>query len=130
MTRCDLSAPDETCPRCGFVSKVRGAIRTCRRPLPRTCGPGCQLKRLLSWFGIRDDGKCGCDEYAAQMDRWGPDGCEERMDEIVSHLLEMAAARSVILGATPALVVRGFVAQAIAAARRDATPAASPGSGG
>jgi hypothetical protein len=73
MTRCDLSAPDATCPQCGFVSKIRNAIRQCRKPLPTTCGPGCQLRRTLSWWGIRDDGKCGCDSFAAQMDAWGCD---------------------------------------------------------
>jgi hypothetical protein len=116
MTRCDLSFPDATCPQCGFVSKVRGAIRQCRKPLPTICGPGCQLRKTLAWF-VRDDGKCGCTEYAAQMDTWGPDGCEARMDEIVAHLLEQATKKSVFLGAVPAAAVVPLVRRAIEAAR-------------
>jgi hypothetical protein len=124
---CDLSSPDATCPRCGFVSKVRGAIRACRRPLPRTYGPGYYLRRGLSWFGIRDDGTCGCDEHAAQMDRWGPDGCEKHMNKILGWLREAAAKRGL-----PFVEAAGRLAvnAAIAAARRDAAPAAPPGSGG
>jgi hypothetical protein len=121
---CDLSAPDATCPRCGFVSKVRGAIRQCRKPPPTTCGPGCQLRRTLSWWRIRDDGTCGCTEYAAQMDAWGPDGCEARIDEIVAHLVEEAGKRSVFLGAVPSAAVTIVVRRAIDAARAEATPPA------
>ena len=124
MTRCDLSAPDATCPRCGFVSKVRGAIRLCRAPVPTTCAPGCQLRRTLSWWGIRDDGSCGCTEYAAQMDAWGPDGCDARIDEIVAHLVEEAGKRSVFLGAVPSAAVTIVVRRAIDAARAETTPPA------
>ena len=122
---CDLSSPDATCPRCGFVSKVRNAIRQCRRPAPTTCGPGCQLRRTLSWF-VRDDGRCGCTEYAAQMDAWGPDGCEARLDEIVAHLLEQAEKRSVFLGAIPAVAVIPLVRRAIDAARAELQPPPPP----
>ena len=124
MIRCDLYAPDATCPRCGFVSKVRGAIRQCRAPVPATCGPGCQLRRTLSWWRIRDDGSCGCTEYAAQMDAWGPDGCEARIDEIVAHLVEEAGKRSVFLGAMPSAAVTIVVRRAIEAARSETTPPA------
>jgi hypothetical protein len=125
MTRCDLSAPDATCPRCGFVSKVRGAIRQCRKPLPTTCGPGCQLRRTLAWF-VRDDGQCGCTEYAAEMDRDGPDGCEARIDQIVAHLVEQAAKKSVFLGAVPSAAILVVVQRAIAAARAEAAAATPP----
>ena len=89
------------------------------------CGPGCQLRRTLSWF-VRDDGKCGCTEYAAQMDAWGPDGCEERMDEIVAHLVEQAAKRSVFLGAASSAAVVIVVRRAIDAARAEAAAATPP----
>ena len=125
MTRCDLSSPDATCPRCGFVSKVRNAIRQCRKPAPTICGPGCQLKRTLAWF-VRDDGKCGCHEYAAQMDADGPDGCEARIDSIVAHLVEQAAKRSVFLGAVPSAAVVIVVRRAIDAARAEAAAATPP----
>lgn len=60
------------------------------------CGPGCVLGRVLSWFGVRDDGKCGCAEFAAKMDEWGPDECARREDEIVAHLAAAAEKRSVL----------------------------------
>jgi hypothetical protein len=123
MTRCDLSAPDATCPRCGFVSKIRGAIRQCRKPLPATCGPGCQLRRSLAWWGIRDDGKCGCDSFAAQMDAWGPDECWKRIEEIVEHLRQAAEKKSLPFIATAARIIVG---RAIEAARAEATPATPP----
>ena len=125
MTRCDLSAPDATCHRCGFVSKYRNAIRQCRKPLPTTCGPGCQLRRTLAWF-VRDDGKCGCTEYAAEMDRDGPDGCEARIGEIVAHLVEQAAKKSVLLGAVPSAAILVVVQRAIEAARAEAAAATPP----
>jgi len=113
---CDLSAPDATCPRCGFVSKIRNAIRQCRKPVPTTCGPGCQLRRSLAWWGIRDDGRCGCDSFAAQMDAWGPTECLRRIEEIVEHLREAAAAKGLPFLATAA---RMMVARAIEAAGQE-----------
>ncbi len=123
MTRCDLSAPDATCPRCGFVSKVRNAIRQCRKPLPTTCGPGCQLRRSLAWWGIRDDGKCGCDSFAAKMDAWGQ-GCWDHMEEIVSHLREAAEKKGLPFIATAARIMVG---RAIEAARAEAAATPPPG---
>ena len=120
MIPCDLTSPDATCPRCGFVSKVRGAIRQCRKPAPRICGVGCHLARLLAWFGIRDDGKCGCHEFSAQMDAWGPDGCAEREDEILGHLAVASVKRGLPF-VPPA--ARLLIRQAIANARSEATPA-------
>jgi len=124
MTRCDLSAPDATCPRCGFVSKIRGAIRQCRKPLPKTCGPGCQLRRSLAWWGIRDDGSCGCDSFAAKMDAWGPDECWKRIEEIVSHLREAAEKKGLPFIATAARIMVG---RAIEAARAEAAATPPPG---
>jgi hypothetical protein len=119
MTRCDLSAPDATCPRCGFVSKFRNAIRQCRKPAPKTCGPGCQLRRTLAWWGIRDDGKCGCDSFAAQMDAWGPDECFRRIEEIVEHLRQAAEKKGLPFISTAARIMVG---RAIEVARAEATP--------
>lgn len=118
MTHCDLSAADATCPRCGFVSKIRGAIRQCRAPAPTTCGPGCQLRRTFAWFGLKDDGSCGCEAFAAKMDSWG-DSCWEHMEEIVDHLRQAAAKRGLPFIATAARIA---VARAIEAARAEATP--------
>jgi hypothetical protein len=115
VTRCDLSALDATCPRCGFVSKYRNAIRQCRKPLPKTCGPGCQLRRTLAWWGIRDDGSCGCTEFSAQMDAWGQN-CWDHLEEIVEHLRGAAEKKGLPFLATAARIL---VARAIDAASRE-----------
>ena len=124
MTRCDLSSPDATCPRCNFVSKIRNAIRQCRKPAPTICGPGCQLKKTLAWWGLRDDGQCGCSDFAAQMDRWGPDECRLRIEEIVEHLREAAAKKGMPFIATAA---RWMVGRAIDAARKEVAHAPARG---
>ena len=112
------------CKHCGYLATGKRPQRV--HPCPAVvigirCGPGCQLRRTFSWF-VRDDGQCGCTEYAAQMDAWGPDGCEARIDEIVAHLVEQAAKKSVFLGAVPAAAVTVVVRRAIEAARAQATP--------
>lgn len=33
---------------------------------------------------------CKCKDYAAKMDAWGADGCEDRFGEIVDHLVSQA----------------------------------------
>lgn len=80
------------------------------------CGPGCQLRRTLAWWGIRDDGSCGCQSFAAQMDAWG-DGCWNHLEEIVEHLRGAAEKKGLPFLATAARIM---VARAIDAARREA----------
>lgn len=80
------------------------------------CGPGCQLKKSLAWWGIRSDGSCGCDSFAAQMDAWGPDECWRRLEEIVEHLRTAAAEKGFPFLATAARIMVG---RAIEAARKE-----------
>lgn len=57
-------------------------------------GPGTILKVLLRrWLGIKASPNCPCNSRARQMDTWGPDECERRLDEIVKWLGEEAARR-------------------------------------
>jgi hypothetical protein len=79
------------------------------------CGPGCQLKRSLAWWGIRSDGSCGCTEFSSQMDAWGDD-CWSHLEEIVEHLRGAAEERGLPFLATAARIL---VARAIDAARRE-----------
>ena len=66
-------------------------------PLPAvpTSGPGTELSRLLSRFGIEPTPTCACRAKAAQMDAWGPDECErpERIEEVIAVMREEAKAR-------------------------------------
>jgi hypothetical protein len=116
------------CSGCGYTASGPTANRwhECPTPPVLLCGPGCQLRRTLSWF-VRDDGQCGCTEYAAQMDADGPDGCEARIGEIVAHLVEQAAKRSVFLGAVPSAAILVVVQRAIEAARAEAAATPPPG---
>lgn len=59
----------------------------------RPAGPGTELKNLLSMVRIAVAPNCSCTAYAAQMDAWGPDGCLERLPEIVAHLEAQAKGR-------------------------------------
>lgn len=106
---------------CGYAPSDPRALslHDCRLSLaPTTCGPGCQLRRTFAWFGLRDDGSCGCDAFAAKMDAWG-DSCWQHMEEIVDHLRQAAAKRGLPFLATAARIA---VARAIEAARAEATP--------
>lgn len=48
--------------------------------------PGTALKRILHKIGIAEPVDCSCDEYAAKMDKWGTQGCEQRKQDIIDHL--------------------------------------------
>jgi hypothetical protein len=76
------------------------------------CGPGCQLKKSIAWFGIKDDGSCGCDSFAAKMDAWGPDETIRRIEEVVEHLREAANKRGFPFIATAARVMIGRAVEA------------------
>jgi hypothetical protein len=87
-----------------------------------SAGPGAELKRLLSRVGIHAAATCACNARAAQMDRWGPDECENRLEEIVGWLQEehakRAAARETILPFSK-LLAANIVKLAIRRARRN-----------
>jgi hypothetical protein len=91
------------------------------------CGPGCQLKRSLAWWGIKDDGSCGCSDYAAMLDAWGPDECWRRIEDIVEHLREAAEKKSLPFIATAARIL---VARAIEAARKEVAHGSAQGEEG
>ncbi len=99
------------CP-CGYAPASPRAVAWHECSLVRSiCGPGCQLRRTFAWFGLKDDGSCGCAEFAAKMDAWGP-ACWQHMEEIVDHLREAAAKRGLPFIATAARIA---VARAIEA---------------
>jgi hypothetical protein len=122
--RTDDGMYENWCSLCSSTASTYGSrLHECSGR--ETCGPGCQLRRTLAWF-VRDDGKCGCTEYAAEMDRDGPDGCEARIDQIVAHLVEQAAKKSVLLGAVPSAAITVVVRRAIEAARAEAAATPPP----
>lgn len=106
------------------VTITRADYDRLRNKFALLCGPGCQLKRTLSWWGIRSDGSCGCDSYAAQMDAWGPDECWRRLEEIVEHLRTAASEKGFPFIATAARIMVG---RAIEAARKEVAHATAQG---
>jgi len=78
-------------------------------------GPGTELKKLLSRIGIRSEPGCKCNSRAMQMDAWGPDVCERKIDEIIGWLREEASSRRLPFSKTLATVV---VRSAIRRARK------------
>ena len=58
----------------------------------RRGGAGTELKRMLGRFGIVAT-RCQCAARAAQMDRLGPDWCEQNIETILGWLRDEARAR-------------------------------------
>lgn len=53
-------------------------------------GPGTELKKLISWFYSPQKKKCQCETRIQKMNKWGPDGCEQRMPTILRWLKHSA----------------------------------------
>lgn len=84
-----------------------------------TGGPGTELKILLKYIGITATPNCKCNARAKQMDAWGCDICESKMDEIVGWLKEEATNRKLPFIETAA---RLLVKRAIKNARKKLKP--------
>lgn len=61
----------------------------------RPCGVGCQSKKILESFGLRESPGCLCGARSAVMDSWGPDECAkpERTAEILGWFREESERR-------------------------------------
>jgi len=94
------------------VTITRSDYNRLRSEFALACGPGCQLKKSIAWFGIKDDGSCGCDSFAAKMDAWGPDETIRRIEEVVEHLREAANKRGIPFLATAARIMIGRAVEA------------------
>lgn len=56
-------------------------------------GPGTELKKLLGYIGIKAKPNCKCNARAKQMDIWGSDICEQKIDTILEWLKEESSNR-------------------------------------
>lgn len=84
-------------------------------PAVNKSGPGTELKKMFLSWGIKPSAGCKCNQRSLQMDSWGPDECEQRMEEIIGWLRDEATARGLPFVET---VARMFVRRAIAKARK------------
>lgn len=62
------------------------------KPIPKG-GPGTELHKLLKKLGLAPVEGCKCKGRARKMDEWGPDICEDRINEIVGWMEEEARKR-------------------------------------
>ena len=87
---------------------------------PIVPGPGTHLASILGRLGLSERPGCKCKSYSAQMDRWGVDGCTDRILEIVGWLRAEAQNRGL-----PFIdfVGKMLVSRAISNARRSAADA-------
>lgn len=93
---------------------------------PVPSGPGTELKAILAGMGILP-GTCSCAAMLARMNAWGPEGCEQHLEEIVTHLVSEANARGWMRFAPfKEMGARGLVWVAIQRARVRPGEAAMP----
>lgn len=79
------------------------------------CLCGTELKRLLSWFGIKEEEGCGCGDRARQMDEMGCDAVESLSPLVIQWMREEATRRGIPFFEPAA---RAALALAISNARR------------
>ena len=64
---------------------------------PLSRGPGTELRKMLASIGIHPRGeKCKCNQHAHEMDRQGPDWCEEHLESILDWLEAEAKTRGLV----------------------------------
>lgn len=92
-----------------LVVRLRAVLNT---------GPGAELEKLLAWFA-QPSTACPCKAHAAQMNRWGVEGCRKNLETITRWLLEAAAARGWPAGKLSRFMARQIILQAIKNAKRN-----------
>lgn len=83
---------------------------------PVGMGPGTELKEIVPKF-FKSSG-CQCNNYAAQMDKWGVEGCEEKFDQIVEYLVKQARGWAIPAFASKPMASR-WLRMAIENAKKD-----------
>jgi len=53
-------------------------------------GVGTELAKQIPEWAVQTGRQCKCKDMQAKMDRWGPDGCFDRRNSIVAHLLSQS----------------------------------------
>ena len=51
---------------------------------------GTELAKQIPDWAVQFKGGCGCKDMQAKMDKWGPDGCYARRNQIVAHLMSQS----------------------------------------
>jgi hypothetical protein len=102
-----------------------GPVRDPAAAEPPAGGPGSELKVLLkNWLGITANPNCSCNAKARQMDEWGCEVCEQRIEQIVDWLGDEARRRKLPF---MRMAATQLVKLAIRRARKAASRAADGG---
>ena len=92
-----------------------------QRIMSDSTGPGTALANMIPDWAVQFKEGCGCRDMQAKMDKWGPDGCLERMDLIVKHLMtqsdNLIPAFKMVPGPMRKVIATGMVRHAIGQVR-------------
>lgn len=86
------------------------------------CSVGCHLKKLLGRLHIKPRPGCRCDAIAAELDRRGPDWCQDNIAWIVAGMRDEANKRGLPF---VEIAARLLISRAIRNARRAASNAST-----
>lgn len=125
-----LSGGRNRCLSCGLTVDIVGEgvpVAVCGRPNTlrvlhgetASAGVGTHLKRLLANAGVHAGKGCRCGQHAEEMDKNGPDWCDQNVDVIVGWMEEEAKLRSFTFFTR--FAARMLVKKAIRLARRDSS---------
>lgn len=70
------------------VKKINHDRVDCGCSVPEKTGPGSSLKKMLKGYGVPPCQQCNI--LADKMNKWGKDGCESRIEEIVEDIFPRA----------------------------------------
>jgi hypothetical protein len=100
--------PDASGAACLYCGRQKPAIckhfprMNCYVGKGRSKGPGDYLHDLIKkWLSGNATFACGCKSKAAEMNRRGPQGCRDTLEEIVGWLVEQAKTHKWMDGKTP-----------------------------
>jgi hypothetical protein len=80
------------CTECNYYKVLHWPLEQIRHscsnvsPMNKCGEPGTKLAIILSIINFNKSEGCNCDEMILKMNAWGPEGCIQRREEIVSHL--------------------------------------------
>jgi|GEM_PF-2749401 len=97
---CKPDSSETYCIQCGWHKPLRidgWPRRNCPNAPgapPRAKGSGDYLHgAILKWVGEGPTRECGCKDRITKMNRWGPAGCREHLNEIVEWMMDEAKQR-------------------------------------
>lgn len=76
------------------TSAAREAAHAAALRIPKSTGPGAELKALLSKMGFSASESCACNKRAQVMNEKGIQWCEENIETICDWLAEESAKRN------------------------------------